>query len=216
MIYISNGIIPERFHPKKTGNDYELTQSLQSLKPIRDLVNIHSGCMSGVRKDAGHYQAAGFLTDGLRRLDVEHAELYAKWGGSNDKIISCDQIAAQQIGQDSFLPCMNYSTTSNKVPLLRKPNNSFDEFLRFISWKSEKDYVLYDRDPYVAFNRLFKEAKTAKSQPGELKSVLDFAVNDIRKLNRTVGREDRPRLEQYYSSIRSIEKRIANAAKKQQ
>jgi hypothetical protein len=63
-------------------------------------------------------------------------------------------------------------------------------------------------DPAQAYARLFKGAKKSSNTNDETKSLLDYIKEDTARLQRQLGSEDRNRLNQYFYSVRSLEKRI--------
>lgn len=51
-LYFPNGAIPSAWWPKSTGDDYKLSETLESLAPVRDSIQIMSG-LDNVSANAG-------------------------------------------------------------------------------------------------------------------------------------------------------------------
>jgi hypothetical protein len=75
-----------------------------------------------------------------------------------------------------------------------------------------------ERDPKAVFDRLFDgdrpdESATARARrESQQKSVLDFVMDDARELQRSLGRRDREKLDEYLTSVRQIENRLTSSA----
>jgi len=71
-----------------------------------------------------------------------------------------------------------------------------------------------DVDPRIVFERLFQNARpreVAQSRNRRdrfRKSVLDFVLEDARKLKRRIGLHDRRKLDEYFGGVREIERRL--------
>jgi hypothetical protein len=209
-VYLPTGCIPNLFHPKEAGKDYELSPSLMPLKDLKADINVYSGLSTNAGKgnSGGHYDVAAWLTDAQKKVGAESAELVGYNGDEGDKVISCDQVAAQHLGRYTFLDSLQFCSTSQKNNNTPKYPNDFVEYQRYVTWKSATEYVVQDRDPYASYQRLFGGKGSSKSSYGQMESVLDLASYDLKKIMTNSGREDRHRLNQYFSSIRSLEKRI--------
>ena len=139
--------------------------------------------------------------------------MVAEFGSNEVDVISVDQIAARQIGAESYLPSMHPTTTAMKSNREVFKDYDYPEYFRYIFWSSTTEYNVPERDPHRALERLFGNAKTSHGSDREMKSILDMAQEDIKRLNHYAGREDKIRLDQYYSSVRAIEKRLENMKK---
>jgi hypothetical protein len=72
-------------------------------------------------------------------------------------------------------------------------------------------------NPKLVFDRLFTKGgnRLTQSTVGERdfyrKSILDYVSDDAARLRQTVGQSDRDKLDQYYTSVREVERRIQNS-----
>ena len=210
-IYMPTGCVPDAFHPKKEGQDYEIPPCLSPLTDLREHFNVYSGLAMAGGSGKGHHSAVSFLTDS--RGQAGHPHLLPLYNGSADDVISCDQIAAKYLGLKSFINSMHFSSTAQTNQRIATGEFDLPEYYQYISWKSSTDYVANDRDPYLAFKRLFGNADSAQVSDTQMQSVLDLAKHDLKDLIKKSGREDRNRLDQYFTSIRTVEKRMLNMKK---
>jgi hypothetical protein len=87
-----------------------------------------------------------------------------------------------------------------------------------ISWRGESTPVAKEINPRLVFDRLFgngnsDEAVESRQRRDFLrKSVLDFVMEDARDLKNRLGVQDNRKLDEYLSSVRDIEQRVARAS----
>jgi len=83
-----------------------------------------------------------------------------------------------------------------------------------MSWKTPSTPVAKEIDPRLVFERLFSDDSDHDSNEGRdrrkryQKSILDFVLADANRLSEEVGGADRHKLDEYFTSIREVEKRI--------
>jgi hypothetical protein len=122
---------------------------------------------------------------------------------------SVDQVAAQAVGDHTFLPSLEIGLSSHETQY---------------SWRSADTRVPYEANPRLVFDRMFRGRppvvpnwKTRASAPAQAtiakkdtvdRSVLDLVREEANDLRRDLGAADRRRLDQYLDGVRSIEKRI--------
>lgn len=192
-----NGVHIDYWTPAGSGTDYSLSKSLAPLEPVKSLVNVHTGL---VHKN--HSVHAPGYANFLSGVKVK------KGMGAYGVGISCDQIAAQQIGKDSYLPSIELSVEKPTHKGL-SPAGYNRAMGAYISWANETTPVPRERVPLNAFERLFKGLKKSSSTTPEVaKSVLDYVKEDALDMKHSLGREDRQRIEQYFTSVRALERRI--------
>ena len=197
-----NGVHVDYWTPKGSGSNYELSKSLAPLEPVKGLVNVHTGLAH--RKHSVH--APGYANF-LSGVEVK------KGMGAYGVGTSCDQIAAQDIGKDSYLPSIELSIEKPKHKGL-SPAGYNRAMGAYISWANTTTPVPRERVPNNAFDRLFKGIKrSSASTPGVTKSILDFVKEDAKDMKYSLGREDNQRIEQYFTSVRALERRIQNKSK---
>ncbi len=128
--------------------------------------------------------------------------------------VSVDQLIAQKM-----------STPLRSLELGLSTLNSFEDgrhpaLSRSISWATQTQPLYKEVNPQAVFDRLVAsganggatsmdpEAKKQAELRRALKlSALDFVRESASKLNQQLGREDKPRLDQFLSSLRELEQR---------
>ena len=182
------GVHPANFFPEQTGRDYTLSPYLEVLKEFRDDFTVISGLSHpdvGPSHDSNH----SFLTG------APHPERRAGFRNS----ISLDQFAAEHLlGQTRFssltLSCEGFG----------------------LSWTRSGAAVPTESWPSSVFAKLFLEgrpdevaAQARRLQDG--KSVLDAVGEQARRLQASLGADDRDKIDEYFTSVRELEQRLAQA-----
>lgn len=202
VLYMPNGVNPHAWSPTGIGSQFELSEILAPLSGLKqdilvlgELMNKHSAVGDG------HYvKVAPFLTGTLVTKTTGND---LRCGG-----VSVDQLVAQRIGNLTPLPSLELSV--EPVTMGVDPNVGFTRIYgSHISWSSPTTPVTREVNPQLAFDRLFRPNAAGKAGSPEDKSILDAVSEDAKKLQATVGKMDRLKLDEYFESVRSVEKRIA-------
>ncbi len=215
FVYAPNGKNMQHWKPTKDGAAYEMTRGLKPLEKLRSEFQILTGLAhtkARANGDGGgdHARAnATFLTGCQAR----------KTAGADIKIgVSVDQIAAQTVGAFTRLPSLELSC--DEVRRAGNCDSGYSCSYQFnLSWKSDSTPMSPERDPKLAFERLFtnnieNEAALAKAKRDFYdKSILDFVMDDTKNLQKHLGYTDKQKLDEYLTSIREIERRMTNADK---
>ena len=88
-----------------------------------------------------------------------------------------------------------------------------------LSWKTESMPMVPESNPRLVFERLFGNASSSLDHKSQIKrralnkSILDFALDGARVLNNRLGQMDQDKLDEYFSSVRELEKRIEREEK---
>jgi hypothetical protein len=208
FVYIPNGVNLDCWRPTDHAN---LSQSLQPLAGLREHFSVlrgmdHEKANSNGDGGGDHARAnATFLTGCQAR----------KTAGSNIRAgVSVDQLAAQQIGHLTRIPSLELSTDPPRSSGNCDSGYSC-AYSHNLSWRSESTPTPAERDPRLVFEKLFGsgDPKADAARRSYQKSVLDFVINDAKRLNQRLDREDRQKMDEYLTSVRDVEKRISNAEK---
>jgi Protein of unknown function (DUF1552) len=118
---------------------------------------------------------------------------------------SLDQYIAKQIAGDTPYRTLTLSATP-----------STDIAQGNISWRAAGQVETVDRDPARVFERLFSKAVSgdpAAAERARLRrtSVLDYVLEDAKRLNGRLGVADKMRVEQYLTSIAELQKQVVAA-----
>jgi hypothetical protein len=181
------GLHPSYFFPEKDGKDYALTPYLEVLKDFRGDFTVVSGLShAGMSPGFAHQASASFLTG---------AQGAGRPGFQNS--ISVDQFAAEYIGGRTRFPSLALSGEGAGL-----------------SWTRTGALVPASTSPSKVFTKLFldgrpEEVRAQVSRLGEGRSILDDVRDQADTLRSKVGSDDRDRLDEYITSVRDLEKRLA-------
>jgi hypothetical protein len=179
---------PPHFFPEKAGKAYALTPYLEVLKDFRDDFTVVSNL---AHPDVGnsHDSIFTFLTA------APHPEKRVGFRNS----ISLDQFAAERIGTETRFPSLSLS------------GEGFG-----LSWTRSGALVPSDFSPSRLFAKLFIEARPEQvaAQARRLRdgqSILDKVGDQAKALRADLGTGDRDKLDEYFTSVRELEQRLAKA-----
>jgi hypothetical protein len=182
------GLHPANFFPERAGRDYPLTPYLEVLREFRDDFTVVSG-LAHPEVGSSHDSIYSFLTA------APHPE---RRGGFRNSI-SLDQLAARHIGGETrfaslALSCEGFS----------------------LSWTQSGAIVPSDTWPSSVFTRLFLdgrpdevEAQRRRLRDGQ--SILDAVGDQAKSLQPKLGAGDRDKLDEYFNSVRELERDLARA-----
>ncbi len=186
MFYFGTGMNMRQFYPDGFGAEAKLSRILKPLEPHRDHFTVLSG--TWLEKGGGHDGAYPFATS---------VERGAK------QILSPDQIVAETHGKQTRFPSLQLS--------VKRGTGFGSQVLATISWNRQGVPLAAENDPKQLFNRLFRSTNEQDrvAQQNEFRqrgSVLDAVMNDAKDLQRKLGRSDQEQLDQYFYSVREVER----------
>src|SRR5687768_17005854 len=184
------GILPQFFFPEKAGKDYDASPYLQRLAAHRANMTVFSGC-SHPGVTGAHAAERCFLTG------TPHPERggFRNW-------ISLDQSAAEQIGDKTRYPSL--------VLAMSGEGNAT------MSYTRSGAPIPAERSPKKLFQRLFVQGKPDEVAASvealrQGRSTLDFIADQRDRLDRSLSAGDRQRIDQYFTSLRELERRLHSA-----
>ncbi len=185
------GLLPDQFFPTQAGRGYTLSPYLESLKAHREDFTVFSG-VSHPFVDGGHPADNCFLT----------AAPHPGNGGFRNTI-SLDQYAAQYIGHLTRFPSLTLGV-----------NVAGGQ--RSLSWTNSGALIPCEEKPAEVFKRLFVQgsAEEVRAQKRRLalgQSIMDAVSDQTHRLEGEVGARDKERLDQYFTGVRDLEKRLGKA-----
>src|SRR5262245_49265104 len=194
FIYIPNGVNGMTWQCTKSGRDFELSPSLKPLEKHRADFTVFSGLHHPNGLGQGHVCADTWLTG---------AKIEAQSGRKYENAISCDQLMAETVGQQTRFPSLELSITSGTG----QPFNSAT-----LAFSRDGVPLPAEDNPKLVFERLFREsAGGVESERAELtkrRSILDAALDDAKALRQNLGQVDRSKLDEYLNAVRDVERRI--------
>jgi hypothetical protein len=181
------------WRPTESGNRYALTEQMTALAPIQAKINLYSGMQVFLdgKLNQNHYSGAqGQMTGTVSRTASEYS-------------ISLDQIIADQIGKSSRFRSIEVTCAGD----------------RRASWSARGSNGLNPSEisPLALYTRIFgpefQDPNAANFVPDPdvmlRDSVLSGVVEDRQALLRTVSAADRARIDEYFSSVRDLEQKLA-------
>ena len=213
-IYVPNGANMADWTPAATGAAYELPLILEPLRAHKKDFNVITGLANHQGDELGdgggaHARASASFLTGVHPRKTAGADIKAG--------VSCDQIAANQLGEYTRLPSLELSCDGGQRA--GSCDSGYSCIYQFnVSWKSETQPMIPEVDPRAAFERLFGNGDPAASLEANLrrslnrKSILDYVLEDTHRLETRIGLEDARKLDEYLTSVRELERRIERAA----
>ncbi len=114
-----------------------------------------------------------------------------------------DHIVADQIGQQTPFPTLEFSCNTHK-------DNRESIYFDNISWYGTGHLAPSIRSPRKMYQRLFSHKETNR-----YKEVTDLVLEDARSLEKNLATSDREKFQEYFESIRTIEKQMDRLQKMQ-
>lgn len=210
FLYVPNGMHMPDWTPSGEGTSYELPPTLARIAEHRDSFNVLTGLtLDGARAhgDGGGDHArsvAAFLTGAHPRKTN---------GADIQNGISVDQATAEQVGGATRFASLELGLEASAQAGNCDSGYSC-AYASNMSWRGPTSPVAKEIDPGALFDRLFagqtvnetRRAKTAREK--YRKSVLDFALEDAKRLHQTLPAVDQRKLDEYLYSVRDVEKRL--------
>ena len=181
------GVLERHFFPEQAGRDYALTPYLEALKDHRDQFTVFSG--------TSHPDVTGGHSAEVSYLSAAPQPGTASFRNS----ISLDQFAAERIG---------HLTRVSALPLVvsKSGNQSLSFTSSGVMLPAERSPAQVFKSLFVAGNAQEVEKQVAKLRVG--RSILDAVADRAAALQKKLGSADKDRLEQYFTSVREVEKRL--------
>ncbi len=191
MVCIGNmlGFYPEAFWPKGARGNVELPATAQPLRNHWDDLTVVSGLDHGVK--GGHFAIHAFLS-GVRQVD-------AKSMPEGNQTV--DQRAAESVGGQTRFTSLTVGSETGIHGGCQ------------MSWTRSGTRVPPITGPRELFDRLFVDESRADTARAidrfRLKeSILDSVLGDAKSLSKKLARQDRDKLDEYFTSIREVEQRL--------
>lgn len=188
FLYFPNGIARGSWIPKKSdpnGNLITLNQWMQPLQSLKDDLIVFKNIWTP-RGNGHRAGTATWLTGG------EYDDSRVSAGGK-----SIDQIAADEIGEQTLLPSLQMSMEGEGFFSGSLPRNT-------ISWTDSRTPASREVEPRVIFDQMFRTSKKS----GIDKNVVDQIREQALSIRQNLSKYDQRKIDEYLASIRSIERRL--------
>lgn len=215
FMFVPNGMHMPDWTPAQEGSHFELPKILKTMEPIKRDITVLSGLTNDKGRGNGdgpgdHARSAGVFLTGVQPLKSEGAEIRAG--------ISADQVAAQAIGHETKFASLELGTEKGRQS--GKCDSGYAcSYSNNISWRDSTTPMTKETNPRLVFERLFGNDNEAEKSESSLRrkrfqnSILDFVLEDAKRLSRKVGSKDRGKLDEYLTAVREIELRLERAEK---
>jgi hypothetical protein len=209
FVYVPNGIIPSAWWPAES-TDFALSPTLAPLAKVKNSVQLISGLAdesaeAGADGAGDHARAGGTFLTSVRVKKTAGSDIHAG--------VSIDQVVAGQIGH-----LTRFSSLELTCDAVRKAGDCDSgyacAYVYNLSWRSANQPLSPEHNPRFVFERLFgagsarERVANLKRRQQEQNSILDYVLEDARRLDSQLDGRDRQKLDQYLSSVREIEQRI--------
>jgi hypothetical protein len=183
----------------------ELSPTLSPLEAVKQHVTIVSNMELQNSYPGTHATSnSGFLS-AAKAKRTESSDYYLG--------TTADQIAAQQIGQNTQLPSLEMSM--DLLATVGQCDNGYAcVYQNNLSWSSPTTPLPAEAHPRMVFESLFGEGGSSADRRAALRakaSLLDSVTDEITRLQKTLGPTDRRRVSEYLDAVREVERRIQQA-----
>ena len=218
FLYVPNGIVMEEWTPPGGAGSTplgELARITSALLPYRNDILM----LSGLTSDGGRAHGDGPGDHGRAGAAYLTGVHPKKTYGKDIKTgISMDQIAARQLENKTRFGSIELGCEEG-IQGGNCDNGYSCAYSNSISWRTENTPNPPEIRPRAVFERLFgassdeKDPAKRQRQQEYRRSILDLVLGDAQSLQKTLGGDDRRKLDEYLSSIRDVEKRVEGVEK---
>jgi hypothetical protein len=201
-----------------TGASYTMSPILQALAPNRTralvLGNVGNYSPFGGHIEPSHGHNSASAWTGVK----------ASGPGSNYNAISVDQVIANHMVSANLnrLATPLHSLQVGLSTMNSSPDGIPGQHSRSMSWKSAKEPLYKVVSPQAVFDRIVagglptpnggKLDPLAERRRALRKSTLDFVKESATRLEHKLGASDRERMDEFMSSVRTLETRVAHSS----
>jgi hypothetical protein len=183
------GFQQKQFFPETTGRDFEETTLLKPLEANRDQITVYRGLDHGLR--GGHFAVHTFLS-GVLHHESKHRP---------DGNVTVDQFIADEIGKQTRFPSLTVGSEGGIHGGCQ------------LAWTRSGIRVPPITGPAELFEKLFvtesQQRRAQQVRANSLQSsILDSIQEEANLLSKRVNQEDKAKLDEYFTSIRDVEKRL--------
>ncbi|HSU67684.1 MAG TPA: DUF1552 domain-containing protein [Tepidisphaeraceae bacterium] len=202
---VTGGTVIESWKSAQAGPLGKLPSILRSLEFAKDQLTVLTGLShKGKTENLNGHEHCAFL-------HLTGAPVAKKVDGKIYAGKSVDQAAAEVVGRQTYLPSLEMGLSTGETKY---------------SFRAADQPMPYEANPRLVFERMFRGRKpivpnwsrraaslassvqqSSKSDSYD-RSVLDLVMHDAKDLNRRLAHSDRQKLDEYLTSVRTVEKRI--------
>ena len=210
FVYVPNGKDMKNWTPQATGDKFEMPEILQPLAPFQKDLLVLTGLAADKARPHGdgggdHARAMSAFLTGAQPRKTDGADIHCG--------TSVDQLAAARVGDQTHLDSIEMGCESGNMAGNCDSGYSC-VYSSTVSWRSATQPIPKETNPKLVFERLFGSQDNVERirRSASRKSVLDYIREDAKSFNTKLGRADQQKMDEYFTSIRDIEQRIARNA----
>lgn len=205
FFYFPHGAIMDKWTPTATGAGFELPSILKPLAAYQDQMTIISNLRNTAAEGAGvHATSPGTW--------LSCASPFVRDSTDPNYGISADQLAAQQLGQDTPFPSLEVCTEVKASSASGVCNPDYGcGYGSTISFRTRTQPLPMEHDPRKLFFRMFGQGATQEERALIMQqrySLLDLVAESSTALTGTLGTADQLRMDEYLDSIRDVERQV--------
>src|SRR3954447_25677334 len=192
VLFMGNGVNEDHWDATGNGPDMKLSKTLEPLEPLKHKINVVHGLFQKRATGMGiHPAQTGCLLSGAQ----------IQKGAIIKAGITVDQVLANKIGQDT--------AKASLVLACEQPMTGYHEtnfsmaYSSHISWQTPDSPVPNEVYPSLAWDNLFENRGSLRNM-----SILDRVMDDAAALSREISSSDKGKLDEYFTSVREVEKRV--------
>ena len=214
---VPNGVHMPSWTPAAEGRDYGLAPIMKPLEKHRSHISVFSGLtLDGARAHGDgpgdHARSAGAFLTGAHPKKTNGADIHNG--------VSIDQFAGAALGSSTKFSTLELGTEGSAQ------SGSCDSgyscaYSSNVAWRNETSPIAKEHDPAALFERMFGtqekviDGRAMVSRTEKRKSLLDYALEDAKSLQRQLGVADQRKLDEYLYAIRDVENRMLHSDKLQ-
>lgn len=217
FIQFPNGAIPQAWWPEASeqgDKELKLSKTLAPLESVKDSLQVLEGldmepAQPGADGAGDHARGNGTFLTGVR-LKKSATDIRAG--------ISIDQVMAARVGDQTRFRSLELTCDGNRTT--GNCDSGYSCAYQYnMAWASPTTPMMSEANPRLVFERLFgsgspdQRKSNFRQRLEQQKSVLDFVMADARAMQSRLQHSDRQKLDEYLTSVRSIEARIQKAEK---
>ena len=190
--YSPMGFVRDHFFPGEDSDDFLSMPTLKPLQSVADKVTLITGLYRvNVRGIDVHNQCSSCYLSSAN----PHGELKSPY--PMDRTL--DHLIADKVSHRT--PIRSLELNCNTFKDLRE-----SIYLDNISWYGPEHVATSMKDPRKVYRRLFRTGKSEKD-------ITDLILEDAANFERALGREDKDKMDEYFTSVREVEKQIEKLTK---
>lgn len=203
-VYIPMGFSPKDWTPGDEKLD-TLPSTLKSLQKVKNQSTVISGLELKNAYPGSHATSNSAFLSAATARRTESSDYYLG--------TTVDQIAASHLRQQTQLPSLELAM--DLLDNVGQCDNGYAcVYQNYLSWSSPTTPLPAEAHPRLVFESLFGEGGTTADRRQALQrraSLLDAVTEEMHRFKLQLGANDRNKFDDYFDSIREVERRIQKA-----